>query len=336
MVWKRIGRRLREQWQAVEAPPQDGLNRAVTHRLGGECPLAGRFTAILLVELGEAHDAEARPEALLDVGRVAEAWLDADPLLFGRFHELFPNASPQHIRRVLVLTAALHDLGKVYPQFQVKSKQGWNEGYATLGDQPRPDGKGFDHGAATAALLDRFIKRSMLPNSYKLLRRLLYAAASHHGALYGKDIVDSIPLLDQDHEVLALALVEEVEHHFGPMPMLLSGPGNDFCMYAAGFISVCDWIGSDNRVFRFEPWVRSRADAEVYLKTLEEARAAEQALQQAGLIATFVEEIPDFATFFGFSSLLPLQQVAEVMPFGEVFGAEMAIIEEERRRSHST
>ena len=61
------------------------------------------------------------------------------------------------------------------------------------------------------------------------------------------------------------------------MPHLPARPGNDFCMLAAGFVSVSDWIGSDSRVFPFAPDVASRADAEAYLKSVKESGTAEQA-----------------------------------------------------------
>ena len=267
------------------------------------------------------------PLHLLDVGQVAETWLDADPLLLGRFCALLPETAPQDIRCIIVLTAALHDLGKVHPLFQAKSEEGWKAGYATLTKQPRPNGTGFDHGAATAALLDYFIKRRKLPDAYKPLRRLIFASASHHGTLYGPEAVQDVPLLGANEEGLALALAGEVEHHFGPMPALPTRPGNDFCMLAAGFISVCDWIGSDSRPFPFAPGVASRVDAEAYLKAHREANVAAQALQQAGLITRFLDDVPDFASFFGFSDLLPLQRVAGAVPFGAQHGAEIAVIE---------
>lgn len=268
------------------------------------------------------------PLHLLDVGVVADAWLEADPLLLDRFCDLLPGADREDVRRVLVVAAALHDLGKVHRYFQAKSERGWAAGYATWTEASRPDGTGFDHGAATAAILER--ERKRLPRAYKPLRRLIFAVAGHHGTLYDKSVVTdhgAIPSLAFER-ALALALLDEIEHHLGPLPLLPVRPGNDFCMLAAGFVSVCDWLGSDSRYFTFAPDVASREDAAAYLADLGRRGVAETALRQAGLVGAFADTLPGFADFFGFDDLLPLQQAAASVPFGEAPGAEIAIVEE--------
>src|SRR5690606_9992502 len=130
------------------------------------------------------------PCHLLDVGLVAEAWLQADEHLLKRFAALWPEADPEAIRRALVLTAAAHDVGKAYPAFQAKSEAGWTHGYGTIWTGPRPNGKGFDHGAGTGRVFttyDLFGSPADVDPNWLTLLPLLRVGAGHHGTLYPDD-----------------------------------------------------------------------------------------------------------------------------------------------------
>jgi CRISPR-associated endonuclease/helicase Cas3 len=269
------------------------------------------------------------PLHLIDVALVAEAWLELDSGLLDRFCALWPDADPGEVRRLLVLVTALHDLGKVHRRFQSKSPKGWVDGYGSSGER-LSDGRGFDHGLATAALFDFWTERGHA-RAYRPLRPLVFAVAGHHGTLYapgatGEDgaYASLKPSLD---EPLARALLDEIERLFGAPPDLGKPPAA-FCLMAAGFVSVCDWIGSDSRVFAFAPGVASPSDADRYVARLREQGVAGQALQDAGLVGSFQNEVEAFAPFFGFTNPLPLQKASERVPFGRTEGAEIVIVEE--------
>jgi CRISPR-associated endonuclease/helicase Cas3 len=268
------------------------------------------------------------PLHLVDVALVAEAWLQADPALLARFAALLPQSDPDEVHRLLVLAAALHDLGKVHRRFQAKSPMGWQAGYGD-GTHDRPDGTGFDHGLATAALFEFWSARGHAM-AYRSLRPLLFAVAGHHGTLYAKEQAGTDGAyagLDPVDQGAARALLAEVERLFGPPPDV-GRPGADFCLLAAGFVSVCDWIGSDSRIFAFAPDVASPADADGYVARLRENDVSLSALRSAGLIGAFASDVLPFAQFFGFDRPMPLQAASDAVPFGEREGAEIVIVEE--------
>ena len=72
---------------------------------------------------------------MLDVGYVAEVWLEKDPYLLGRFAHLAQTDDGDRpaLASALASIAALHDLGKVHQQFQAKSANGWDKGYGRDG-----------------------------------------------------------------------------------------------------------------------------------------------------------------------------------------------------------
>lgn len=280
------------------------------------------------------------PLHLLDVGLVAETWLREDPHLFRRFCTLWPGADPEAVRRALVLTAAVHDVGKLYPLFQAKSEQGWAYGYGTVWTGDRPNGTGFDHGAGTARIFTTYdlfgLPNGVDPNWLTLLP-LIRVGAGHHGTLYPDEAVDlddrvlAPPLSD-----LAPALLAELAHHFGPPPELPPDPSNAFLLLTAGFVSVADWFGSNADAFPLSPGVTDRAGAEAYLARHREARTAETALREAGLIAAF--RLPEATVEGLFAALFSpdgeqwqprrgFQTEACAIPFGRTDGPEIAVVE---------
>lgn len=296
------------------------------------------------------RDKDAAPEAwtrhplpchLLDVGLVAEAWLEADPHLMGRFAALWPEADPDALRRALVLTAAAHDLGKLYPAFQAKSERGWAHGYGTVWSGPRPTGKdaagrGFDHGAGTARILTTLAEADELGGlpegiapAWLSLRPLLRVGAGHHGTLYP----DAALGFDDDvlgHPVftpLVPALLAELEAAFGSAPALPPDPPPVLLMLTAGFVSVADWFGSNTDSFPAAPDVAGREDALAYLARHRAARTAETALREAGLIAETDPPESFEALFDGWSPRAGFQAAACAVPFGRAGGREIAVVE---------
>jgi CRISPR-associated endonuclease/helicase Cas3 len=286
---------------------------------------------------GEPWRRHPLPLHLLDVALVAEAWLDADEGLFRRFCALWPEADAEAVRRALVLAAAVHDLGKVYPDFQRKSEEGWALGYGPTWEGSAPGGTGFDHGEATArAFRTLFGDRLQGPPdgfdpAWQALAPLVRVAAGHHGTLYAT-IGRDRHLRAEPWLPLVAALLDEVAHHVGPLPALPSELPPPFLLLAAGFVSVADWFGSNADSFPLAPDVTSRADAEAYLARHREDGTARTALAEAGLLARFAP--PDaFGDLFQsddgtrWTPRPGFQNAACAIDFGATPGAEIAIVE---------
>ena len=284
------------------------------------------------------------PLHLIDVALVAEAWLDADAGLFQRFCEIWPTATPVAVRRALVLAAAVHDLGKVYPEFQAKSPEGWACGYATTWKSTeRPEGSSFDHGAGTARIFASLFDRRYgdvpagVDPRWEPLSPLFHVAAGHHGTLY--DPVAPDPDLTVGPWFSAVVeLLDEVIHHFGAPPEVPDSPPPPFLLLAAGFVSVADWFGSNAHYFPPTPDVAGRAGAEVYISKHRHdekagtAGTGQRALADAGLLAEF--QVPEsFAARFtpeGETEWSPnagFQRSACEVEFGRTPGSEIAIVE---------
>ena len=269
------------------------------------------------------------PCHLIDVAHVAETWLEVDAHLMIRFCALWPEAAPVDIRRALILTAAVHDLAKVHYKFQCKSDLGWNDGYKSLGQfNGVALEMGYDHGMGVAAFFETFAEYGLpdgVAEAWMSLRPLIHVAAGHHGRLYPCDV-------DLDYHAIGelapwiAALLNEMELLFGLPPALPESPPSAFLMLTAGFISIADWIGSDEKVFPHAPNVASGADAQRYVSSLRSSNRVRRTLEAHGLIGRFTPPA-DFFSLFGFSPYPGFQGGALDTDFGSSNGPEIAIIE---------
>lgn len=276
------------------------------------------------------------PLHLLDVGLIADAWLKSDKHLLDRFHVLWPKADRDTFRRALVLTAAAHDVGKLYPAFQAKSERGWAEGYGTVWKGPRPDGNGFDHGAGTGRVFTTYNlwgPPEGVDPAWLTLLPLLRIGAGHHGTLYPDErLADDDRVLGEPHfSALVPRLLGELTHHLGPVPTLPPKPPPAFLLLTAGFVSVADWFGSNTDSFPPRPDVASRVDAEAYVARHRANGTAARALRTAGLIAGF-RSVTAFSELFGpegegWAPKPGFQEAACAVPFGEAEGPEIAVVE---------
>jgi len=161
----------------------------------------------------------------LNVGCVAEALL---ALLPAQLRELIPAGA--------ATLAALHDIGKVSPGFQVKC-EAWLVQRA-LRDQAVKEAwsvRVSDH-----ARISQFTVQKLLRSCQ--LHRWAAAVGAHHGRIKGERVEMGEPWEEQ-----RCRLAEELIKEFGPLP---DGPPADAIIwFVAGLITIADWIGSDENLF---------------------------------------------------------------------------------------
>ena len=161
----------------------------------------------------------------LNVGCVAEALLD---LLPAKLRGL-PCESAATL-------AALHDIGKVSPGFQVKS-EAWLVQHA-LRDRALKEGwsvRVSDHAKISQFTVQRLLRSSPL-------RGWAAVVGAHHGRIKGERVQVREPWEEE-----RLRLAAELIREFGALPD--QPPGDATIWFVAGLITIADWIGSDERHF---------------------------------------------------------------------------------------
>jgi CRISPR-associated endonuclease/helicase Cas3 len=161
----------------------------------------------------------------LNVGCIAEALL---ALLPPQLHKLIPPGA--------AALAALHDVGKVSPGFQVKS-EAWLVQHA-LRDRAVKESwcvRVSDH-----AKVSQFTVQELLGSSQ--LHPWAAAVGAHHGRIKGQRVQVGEPW-EGERRRLAAELINE----FGPLPD--QPPGDATIWFLAGLITIADWIGSDESHF---------------------------------------------------------------------------------------
>jgi CRISPR-associated endonuclease/helicase Cas3 len=161
----------------------------------------------------------------LNVGCVAEALLT---LLPPQLEALQPRGASTF--------AALHDLGKVSPGFQVKCETWLQES----GLKRRADSEGWYVEESDHAKVSQSTIQDLLHDTS--LSRWAAAVGAHHGRIKG----EQVPMCKPWHAE-RLRLANELIDGFGELP---KGCGTEALIwFVAGLITVADWIGSDERHF---------------------------------------------------------------------------------------
>ncbi len=203
-----------------------------------------------------------------------------------------PNTVLRRLGDNPALVAALHDVGKVSPGFQLKYFR------AALAQKGHPLGAHSaqnyetDHSCIGASAIWRYLGSSQyeIPGVAKI-------AAMHHGS------VSKASLPDDAVEVFGGSgwseergrLIEDLVKMFGPVPQ--SPMDNVQCSLLGGLVTVADWIGSDENLF-------SSQDIECRQGLSE---LAAKALDQCGFRKPNVKQDLDFADVFE-NAPYPLQQ----------------------------
>ena len=272
---------------------------------------------------------------MIDVAYMADEWLKMNPRILDRFCMLAPGIDREMLHRIIVFLVALHDLGKLHIRFQGKSGDGWEAGYGLIGmvRDPQP---GFDHGRGTAVIM-RLLFRKGLFRSWRSWQTAIDVIAAHHGKLYtsGDLVAPDYTLMPPVTKEVLPYIIEAVEvfrRLFDAPECPPEAPlDNSFHMLLAGFTSVADWLGSNAADFPFVgDAIQNEEDLHGYLQGLREKGVGERALRKVGLDSRFKEIDLTYEDLFDFlrdKKLRPLQEASKDVPFGEMPGSEMVIVE---------
>ena len=213
----------------------------------------------------------------LDVAAVVGALLDGDALLTGRLADL-AHLEAASVRRWLPVIAALHDLGKFSRGFQHQlgdlrdaiTGQLWPPGRDRPNSWPRHDAVGLElwrsRKLALPDALDVRVggQRAQGQTTCEFLEPWIAAASGHHG----RPVHECRPLaelLDEADQAAVAAWIAEIIVVLRPghldWPV---GLGPDLLKpsswLVAGIVTLADWLGSDQKHFRYSPHITDMTD----------------------------------------------------------------------------
>lgn len=201
-------------------------------------------------------------------------------------------------RTILALLTGLHDIGKAVPGFQQKAPPV----YERLLDAGIPDERGFPdpHGVLSAVILRDLLARYGIHK--RSARVIASAVGGHHGEWISRSDLHKARgarghqawedlqarLFDLVAEVLE---IKSVTLPHDPEQI------NRFAVFLSGFVSICDWIASNETYFPYEP---KQIEPEPYFN--EALQRAQFALSETGWFSWKPEgTMPGFDEVFPFS-----------------------------------
>lgn len=249
----------------------------------------------------------------LDVAAAMMALLETRPRLLSAIAQAC-ELSLAETRLRLILVAALHDIGKFAPNFQMKVP----ELCAALrpGTFHSHDSRG--HGQVGAGMWRRW----SWPEPMNALESWHHAAASHHGVPVDAplSVEDAIPH-DDPSDADARAFAEAV---FG----LIGKPSGERpdaqteVWRIAGLVMLADWIGSNQQWF---PYTKPELALDAYWALAQ--KRAREALRNANLSETAAAHRFDLPDFLGSDAAAsPLQRWSEAQQPGE--GPHLYVVED--------
>jgi CRISPR-associated endonuclease/helicase Cas3 len=221
------------------------------------------------------------PYHCLDVAAIAATWWDASACLRNAF--IGHSGVEERIYRAwLLFFVASHDLGKWDVRFQRKALECWkvwNSSYE--GRVPSTnDSRTYDHGKSglywfREDTLDDAVQPeypdlfACLDGGQQLEKLAWYpwleAVCGHHGYVISQQHLPGIllaltseyqKLAEQDKQARHEWLAALAELFLKPQGLSLEDDPPECSPLLAGFCSVADWLGSDQRVFQFDSSVR--------------------------------------------------------------------------------
>lgn len=208
---------------------------------------------------------------MCDVGFVAKALTDLTPNLLEKF---------QFSPTIISALAAMHDIGKISPGFQMKSVVWLEENQLSKICQNRDwvSSMESDHGKVSHTVIQSYLTKVGFDRTTS--NYVAAAIGAHHGRLNrpnergykpDKNIGETHSGIDWDNE--RLAALSKVWSTFVEQGSTLSlKEGDPRLWWLAGLTTVADWIGSDTRYF-----TPSKRD-----ESIDSYSIAKQAIQDIG------------------------------------------------------
>lgn len=192
----------------------------------------------------------------LDVAACVGAVLDARPRAVHRAGALLGVASADDVRRLLVVLAALHDLGKFAPTFQAKAPDHWPAALGPLDPDRIAPGRHTDDGFALwQDPLARLVVDRVWPGARPALGILAVAVFGHHGSPVGAARWDAHTRFGALALADSLACADALLALLCPEPVRAAPADPEAARLAswwvAGLMTVADWVGSGQRRFRY-------------------------------------------------------------------------------------
>ena len=215
-------------------------------------------------------------------------------------------------RQQLALLAGLHDIGKATPGFQKKAL----DLYEALGEDFHEHPSDDDHGILSAVILKRCLKDKGIDDMRA--GQLAAVIGGHHGDWITSTEMNQTAAGKAKWRDLQAEICRELEGVLGAQAIALPPTGRDFNSFAAfvsGFVSVCDWIGSDSAHF---PFNERAIDPREYFE--RSRQRAQTALRELGFLGWRPDKSePDFRSLFNFAPN-PLQSagIAALSPLQEM------------------
>ncbi|MBI4851275.1 MAG: CRISPR-associated helicase Cas3' [Acidobacteria bacterium] len=212
----------------------------------------------------------------------------------------------------IMFLAALHDLGKASPAFQLRPEAKHlfdliNMGQPPIGIKPSD----IPHGRVTAGELPNILKQELNINK-KLACQIAKVIGGHHGTFptslelqqnYRSDGAGKTPWIKVRNEFVKL-LIALFKLNELPISQELEKTDNAISMIVAGLVSVADWIGSNSDFFHYQIQDYTQFnqlpsfDIQAYLQKAE--KQACEALNKLGWLGWSQASEPS-----GFSDLFP-------------------------------
>lgn len=249
----------------------------------------------------------------LDVAACVDRILTVRPFARGQAARLF-GAPPSDVVAFLTTLAAIHDIGKFATCFQAKRLDLWP---SLLGPVPTDIARTY-HTRDGFCLWERSLKEKMGPAVWAgdpyLLSYVVQAVMGHHGRPVAidpqRDVLSAIykPGGRAAAEAFASAAIRLLDPPPLPARPLEERDALRATWWIAGLITVADWIGSNERWFKYKPDPPAHSELREYWDLARSQAAA--AVAAAGLESPVPARQRTFVEITGRAEPMPAQRWA--------------------------
>ncbi len=249
----------------------------------GNWPLYYRYWGKASKEHTEVVSFHLLPYHCLDVAAVAAEWWAASPTLRHLLCKATDRDEPT-TRAWVLFFITLHDIGKLDIRFQLKSPDTLQALQSDFDPDDASRDVRYDHGKEGYSW---FVKDAgysdLTPEEIDHWKPWLQAVAGHHGSL-PREISDSDPdaektIIKQDARARREFAIDIAELFLTPAGLSLKDTPPLAPDLLAGFCSISDWLGSDEKKF---PYCQQQHTLKQYWH--KQLKRAHSAIHDSGLI----------------------------------------------------